>query len=174
MFFKDLRDATSDEDDFKFEEIFKKKDQSKKWRQQKYQPVSAPTNSNSRFQSTNDNSNQSPKNSIGEYMSCESTGRELSDFSSVTITADIPAKNTRESEPGPSNVITREQLISQQDHTFETSLKIDREKEKEKLAMDELTNFKIRKHFAMKRLIEKNPERSLSENYVLVVVHHVN
>ena len=90
-------------------------------------------------------------------MPCESTRRELSDFSSVTITTDITTKNTRESEPGRSNVIMREQLISQQDHTFETSLKVDQEKAKEKLAMDELTNFKIRKHFAMKRLIERNP-----------------
>ena len=73
MFFKDLSDTTSYEDDFKFEEAFKKKHQSKKCRQQNYQPVSATTNSNSSFQSTNDNSNQSPKNSIGEYMPCEST-----------------------------------------------------------------------------------------------------
>ena len=90
------------------------------------------------------------------------------------LTADIPAKTTRESEPEPSNVRTREQLISQQDQLFETSLKVDQEKEKEKLAMDELINFKIRKHFAMKRFIEKNPEPSLSENCALVVVHHIN
>ena len=159
-FLKDLGDTTSDEDEFKFEEIFKKKDQSKKYRQQ--QSMSAPTNSNSHFhnatKSTNGNSNGFPKRSIGEDMPWESTGREDSDFSSVTITADIPAKTTRESETGPSNVRTREQLISQQDQAFETSLKVDQEKEKEKLAMDELINFKIRKHFAMKRFIEKNPE----------------
>ena len=40
--------------------------------------------------------------------------------------------------------------------------------------MDELINFKIRKHFAMKRFIEKNPEPSSSENCVLVVVYHMN
>ena len=86
-------------------------------------------NPNSHFhnatKSTNGNSNRSKKSSIGEDMPCESTGREESDFSSVTITVDIPAKTTRESEPGPSNVITREQLIIQQDQAFETSLKVD-------------------------------------------------
>ena len=40
--------------------------------------------------------------------------------------------------------------------------------------MDKLIDFKIRKHFAMKRFIEKNPEPSMSENCVLVVVHHIN
>ena len=40
--------------------------------------------------------------------------------------------------------------------------------------MNELINFKIRKHFAMKRFIEKNSEPSLNENCVLVVVHHLN
>ena len=48
-------------------------------------------------------------------MPWKSTGRKENDFSSVTITADIPAKTTRESEPGPSNVRTKEQLIIQQD-----------------------------------------------------------
>ena len=46
-FLKDLSDTSSDKDEFKFEEIFKKKDQSKKYRQQ--QSMSAPTNSNSHF-----------------------------------------------------------------------------------------------------------------------------
>ena len=40
--------------------------------------------------------------------------------------------------------------------------------------MNELINFKIRKHFAMKRFIEKNSKPSLNENCVLVVVHHLN
>lgn len=94
--------------------------------------MSAPTNSNSHFHnattSTNGNSNQSPKSSIGEDMPWESTGRGESDFTSVIITANIPAKTNRESEPGPSNVRTTEQLISQQDQAFETSLKVDHEK----------------------------------------------
>lgn len=52
--------------------------------------MSAPTNSNSHFHnattSTNGNSNQSPKSSIGEDMPWESTGRGESDFTSVIIT----------------------------------------------------------------------------------------
>ena len=46
-------------------------------------------------------------------MPWEITGLEESDFSSVTITVDIPAKTAREGEPRPSNVRTREHLISQ-------------------------------------------------------------
>ena len=61
-------------------------------------------------------------------MPWESTGWGESDFTSVIITANIPAKTNRESEPGPSNVRTTEQLISQQDQAFETSLKVDHEK----------------------------------------------
>ena len=61
-------------------------------------------------------------------MPWESRRREESDFSSVTITADIPAKTSRESKPGPSNVRTRGQLISRQDQVFESSLKVDLEK----------------------------------------------
>ena len=73
--------------------------------------MSAPSNSNLRFhevtKSTNGNCNQPPKTSIGEYMPSESTEQEESDFSSVTITAEIPAKTIRKSEPGLS-ILERE------------------------------------------------------------------